>query len=226
MYRGQTMAVAAAKGDLPLAAMLYYSGEEAGFNMLVADAEGNAPLHYAALSESPDTVAFLLRKATVRAAALPPPVDVRNYAGETPALRAAVAGHVPVLRFLLADCGANLFATDANRNTVLHNAARSGRLWAVIWLLERAREALGEEGAAAFLAQGDVDNHTALEWACYFGHLGVVRVLLREGLDIQATDDTGRTLLHWSCSQGRVALVRYLVRLGLDPDQPDGGGQT
>jgi ankyrin repeat protein len=31
------------------------------------------------------------------------------------------------------------------------------------------------------LQQGDIDAHTALEWACYSGHLNIVRYLMRDG---------------------------------------------
>jgi ankyrin repeat protein len=39
----------------------------------------------------------------------------------------------------------------------------------------------GERAARVMLQQGDIDAHTALEWACYSGHLNIVRYLMREG---------------------------------------------
>lgn len=78
--------------------------------------EGNTPLHYAALSENEEVITFLLRKAngvrvevggsdhSGRRTSKTPGgvfVNARNDAWETPLLRAAVGGHVPVLKALL-----------------------------------------------------------------------------------------------------------------------------
>lgn len=75
--------------------------------------EGNTPLHYAALSDSPDVITFLLGKANGgsgisygsgrctsrrRSNGL---LDLRNDAWETPLLRSAVGGSVPVAKALL-----------------------------------------------------------------------------------------------------------------------------
>ncbi|CAN0203640.1 unnamed protein product, partial [Ectocarpus fasciculatus] len=168
-HRGVGLPAACANGDLPLVAMLLAEGAENGINMLSADADGNNPLHYACLSESPDLITFLLRKAAAAAASSsssssspsaaaasaaarrsPPPacvhdtprqrlaksrlLEARNAESETPLLRAAVGGDVAVVDALL-EAGADMFAVDASQNTVFHNAARNGMLWALAFFL-------------------------------------------------------------------------------------------
>ncbi|CAM9264472.1 unnamed protein product, partial [Ectocarpus sp. 6 AP-2014] len=166
-HRGVGLPAACVKGDLPLVAMLLAEGAENGINMLSADADGNNPLHYACLSESPDLITFLLRKAAAAAssssssssnssspsagAASRRPLsgvhdtprqrlaksrllEARNAESETPLLRAAVGGNVAVVDALL-EAGADVFAVDANQNTVFHNAARNGMLWALAFFL-------------------------------------------------------------------------------------------
>lgn len=78
--------------------------------------EGNTPLHYACLSDNPELIHFLLRKAAATASKLTDPsgyenrrqklaksrmLEARNSASETPLLRAAVGGDVAVAQALL-----------------------------------------------------------------------------------------------------------------------------
>ncbi len=80
--------------------------------------EGNTPLHYACLSDSPELILFLLKKAAATASRLAPQfssgyenprhklaktmlLEARNTASETPLLRAAVGGSVAVVQALL-----------------------------------------------------------------------------------------------------------------------------
>ncbi|CAM9308665.1 unnamed protein product, partial [Scytosiphon promiscuus] len=151
-HGGVGLPAACAGGDIPLAAMLLAEGADAGIDMLGADADGNNPLHYACLSDSPELIRFLLRKAAGTASGLANGrrgdyednrlqrlaksrmLEARNAAWETPLLRAAVGGNVAVVQTLL-DEGADITAADGSQNTVFHNAARNGRLWAVAFFL-------------------------------------------------------------------------------------------
>lgn len=47
----------------------------------------------------------------------------------------------------------------------------------------------------------DCDRHTALDWACYSGHVGAARLLIASGLDPSLTDGAGKNCLHWAASQ-------------------------
>ncbi|CAN0235700.1 unnamed protein product, partial [Discosporangium mesarthrocarpum] len=335
-YKGVGIAVACARGDLPLVCMLVTEGEEQGVDMLSADEEGNNPLHYAALSENPSLIDYLLRKArsrgTIRGwigngggaingrargpSLLPPPgcpgghawfVEMRNNEDETALLRSAVKGDMGVMKALL-DAGAALDAADSSGNTVFHNAARNGRVWALAYCIAAAagdslkgsdgsgngngngtqgsarlrplaRRGGGGEGISAeghavrwpqlwilccalaracgggwgvgggrvggamvllngqnftlplrssrrgLLWKKDCDGHTALEWACYAGHLRIVRMLLDQGLNPTARDRGGKTCLHWAATQGKAEICRMLVMLGGDPRAPDTDGQ-
>ena len=150
--------------------------------MLMPDDEGNTAVHYAVLGGSLELLQFLMRKSAGCVVPGIPLVAARNAAGETPLLRAAAAENsLAMVKFLL-QCSSDPFAADGNRNTVFHNAARNGRLWVVVALLEHISSLYGPAVAHALLNQGDIDAHTPLEWACYSGHLSVVRFLIREGL--------------------------------------------
>eukprot|EP00752_Nemacystus_decipiens_P014307 g12727.t1 len=115
-HRGVGVPTACVSGDLPLVALLLSEGAESGIDMLAPDSEGNTPLHYACLSDNPELILFLLRKAAATASYLSDSggyenprqkiakarlLEGRNAASETPLLRAAVGGDVAVAKTLL-----------------------------------------------------------------------------------------------------------------------------
>ncbi|CAM9363839.1 unnamed protein product [Chrysoparadoxa australica] len=218
-YRGKGVAVACAEGNLPVLALLRDMAEEFGRDLTAPDADGCSLVHYAALASSADVLNWLLLRYGQDQ------VSLVNADGETPLLRAAVEGHIEVIECLL-NAGADLMAKDASNNSCLHNSARHGQTWALVYLMGRVRQAYGKEALKALLLAGDKDGHPPLSWACYMGHLPVVRVLLREGLDPFATDESGKSCLHWAVSQGQLEVARYLVGLGVPTGEKDMSGQT
>ncbi len=48
-------------------------------------------------------------------------------------------------------------------------------------------------------------------FACFSGNLELVRLLLINGVDINAADLKGRTPLMWACYQGNLEIARFLV---------------
>ena len=51
----------------------------------------------------------------------------------------------------------------------------------------------------------------ALHLAAAAGHVPIVRVLLRHGVEVDATDETGSTALHVAAGRGQLAAVRCLL---------------
>ncbi len=77
---------------------------------------------------------------------------------------------------------------------------------------------LGEEERGGFtdiLSREDDNGHTPMDWACYHGHLHVIRYLLRLGQDPSRRDATGRSCLHWAALRGREDVCYYLSRLDM-----------
>ena len=68
---------------------------------------------------------------------------------------------------------------------------------------------------------------TALHSAASEGHLEVVKYLVEQGADINATTSRyGWTVLHYAATWGQLAVVRYLVEQGADVNAKDSDGDT
>ncbi len=104
---------------------------------------------------------------------------------------------------------------------VFHNAARNGCLWLLIFFVQQLIQEMPvekEHGGGGFmdiLSGEDKWGHTPMEWACYCGHLAVVRYLLRLGLDPSRRDTTGKSCLHWAALRGQIDVCYYLSRLDM-----------
>jgi ankyrin repeat protein len=64
----------------------------------------------------------------------------------------------------------------------------------------------------------DNEGHTALHWAAYIGHEGLVRLLVKQQAHIDQQDDQGFTPLHWAASKGNRTVARTLIELGASTD--------
>lgn len=132
---------------------------------------------------------------------------------------------------------------DANQNTLLHWAARSGRVAVVDWLLERKVEvdAVNESGATALLhgarhvsicrrlveAGADV-NHASnrkmtplMAAAASPGALEAMRFLVDSGAKVNASG-RGFTALSLACANRELEPVRLLVAAGAEINAPRG----
>ena len=124
----------------------------------------------------------------------------------TTPLHYAMAQEAPLslIRLLVQDGGARINATNDHAQTCLHMIPGGDAQAAV------ARYLL-EQGANPDLADKDGQS-TALHYAAYRGHRGLVKVLLRHGAaDPAATDIDNRTALHDAIEQNHVAIAKDLV---------------
>ncbi|XP_070566599.1 ankyrin repeat domain-containing protein 42-like isoform X2 [Ptychodera flava] len=84
------------------------------------------------------------------------------------------------------------------------------------------------------LRRGSVDpdfkrnatSRTALERACGYGQVNVVKELIEAGADPEQCNATGRTLLHQACTGGHVDIVRLLIDYTRDIDSVDRAGRS
>ena len=200
-----------------------------------ADADGNTPLHHAALCTEPAIAAILVDAQA--------PLEARNRDQATPLAVAAEAANWPLLRFLVrhgAHPGAALpaaagiadddpegvelllkhkapvDAVDALGRSALMHAAREGHAAIV--------RRLFEAGADAALA--DRHGTTPLMEAARAGATAVVTLLAEKHPDVHAGDQHGRTALILACQSPRASVdcIRALLAMGADPRRkgPDG----
>lgn len=208
-----------------------------GADPAVADAEGNTPLHHAALCAEP-TVAAILIDAQA-------PLEARNRNQATPLAVAAGAANWPLVGFL-ADRGcapdmalpaaagiaeddpegmrlllrhkARVNVVDALGRSALLHAAREGHTAIARTLLEA--------GADATLA--DRYGTTPLLEAARAGATGIVALLAEKHPDVQTADSHGRTALLLACQSPRAdsECVRALLALGADPHRKGSDGRS
>lgn len=171
---------------------------------------GLTPLHCAAQAGREEVVAFLLSQG-VRA-----PVDESN---RTPLMVAAGQNRLGVVKMLLQHTGGEgLEDWDWDGRTALQLAALSGHEEVVAFLLS--------QGAEADIPESN--DKTPLMDACHFGHVGVVRLLVRHmgGQGLENRDEDGRTALHWAAFGSPVEVLRLLLLSGADPTVMDHEGMT
>ncbi|XP_063706321.1 ankyrin repeat and sterile alpha motif domain-containing protein 1B [Culicoides brevitarsis] len=184
-------------------------------NPNLPDNRGSTPLHIAAWGGYHEIVTMLLTNANRPANPNQQTIDL-----DTPLHCAAQHGHTKVLTTLLAT-GANADVRNQRDESPLDLAAQYGRLQAVL-LLTRANPELiiplkfectlshsplhlasrngHKDVVEVLLAAGvyinlQTPNGTALHEAALCGKEAVVRLLLNNGIDIEARDGEGRTAL-------------------------------
>ncbi len=207
-----------------------------------ADADGNTPLHGAALSVEPSVAAML-----IDAGANP---NVLNRTGLTPLATACRAGNWALVQYLL-EHGARA-ALDHGEPALLSAASIAEDDPEGVQLLLRHKapvngaNAIGRNALMAAALEGHadiaralvgagididaVDGHgtTALMEASRSGALGVVHVLAAAGADVHCRDKHGRDALMLACQSPRTQgdIVRSLLDLGADPRAVGNDGRS
>lgn len=124
--------------------------------------------------------------------------------GATPFLLAAASADVPIMR-LLHDFGADLQLNTDEGITPLIAAAQYACT-----------------GTCAFQGQGkNISNNKDIELA-----LQAVKALVEMGVELNATDKSGRTAMHLAAFTGADAVVQYLAEQGAQVDVKNKNGET
>lgn len=97
-YNGQTIVSAASQGNLPVCVLLWGMASAKKQSLMVPDAQGNNPMHYACLAPTAEVIGFFQQQ--LRGMLTPEVrlVDSRNSSGETPLLRSMSTGQMPVIK--------------------------------------------------------------------------------------------------------------------------------
>jgi ankyrin repeat protein len=198
---GMTVLMTAAAGHhQPLATFLLASGANP---RATAGASGATALHYAAAGPNlADLVKTLLARGAdpnTRLARDGRGIALRDAAGATPILLAALMGNAEVVRILAAG-GADPKLALNDRSTPLFLTAGNGR--------------------------GRVSNYREYTEAEEKWALETVHALVALGADIDAVNDDGQTALHAAAYIGADTIIEYLASRGAKLDVMDKFGQT
>ncbi|HJP97668.1 MAG TPA: ankyrin repeat domain-containing protein, partial [Rhodanobacteraceae bacterium] len=208
-----------------------------GADPALADADGNTPLHHAALCTEPAVAAILVDAQA--------PLEARNRNEATPLAVAAGAANWPLLAFMagrgalpdpalpmaagiqdddpegvriLLKHKARVDAVDAMGRSALMHAAGEGHVAIARVLLEA--------GANAALA--DRHGGTPTMEAARAGATAIVELLAERRPDVHAADQHGRTALIFACQSPRANAdcIRALLAMGADPQRKGSDGRS
>jgi ankyrin repeat protein len=182
---------AAAKGDIPLMALLL----ERGAGIQERDNRGSSPLHAAASCGQTKAVEFLLGRGAVR--------DAKNGSGWTPLAAAVEKGWRETVEFMIGQ-GADVNARDGVGLPVLFMALPRP---ALVTLLINS----GAEVDAV-----DSGGWTPLAWACARKDLPDQRVTLEtlfsHGARLDIVSGAGKTLTEIAAEHGSAAIVSMIEK--------------
>lgn len=211
--------------------------------------QADTALSWAARSGHADAVALLLTKLGID-------VDAKNSTGKTALVFAAENGHHQVVKLLLYEGFADPNARSGDtKETPLILAARSGHVVVVEILLDfvqckhesetvpsrrSSSPLLTEESAHSShpehasdrqvvdVSARCVDGFTALIRATRYGHLEVVKLLLKvSDKEVECKDTKyGQTALAWAAEWGHDPVVDLLLQTGADPKTTSHDGKT
>lgn len=95
-------------------------------------------------------------------------------------------------------------------------------LYGVILLTHRSEEQIFRITRSVVLdTPADGRGHTSISEAAAQGHEDVIKMLLAEGADPNALNDSGRSALWRSCYNGHVGALTLLLEAGADPSFRD-----
>lgn len=179
------------------------------------------PLHAAAKGGHSETVTMLLRCGCS-------PMVTNQVVRSFPA-HIASAASAECLAVLLA-AGTPISVRDANKQSLLHWAARAGNASSILLLLGR--------GDHDLLSSRDRWHRTALQWAVLNGHLAAVQALLAGGADVNSSIRHGQHLKRTHLVQEsalhlgvrihgcNLPLIAALLAAGADVNAMDSDGNT
>lgn len=165
-------------------------------------------LHGAALSGSIKRMDALLSSGSI-------PINQGDPRGGTPLMYAALKGHSPVTRALLAK-GADASIADDTGTTALHISCQYGHLAVAKMLVDDGVD----------LEPTTSDGSTPLHLAAQKGQRDAVAMLLEAGASVDSRMFDGATPLYLAAGQGCVKVIRVLLRAKANPLLTSSAGGT
>ena len=169
-----------------------------GADIQASSSDGSTVLHLASRNSNQEVVEFLLKLNEIS-------VNATDNFNQTPLMDACCdGGRLDNIKMLIRN-GADIQASSSNGSTVLHLASELSNQEVVEFLLK-----LNEISVNAT----DNSNQTPLMHACYDGgRLGNIKMLIRNGADIQASSSDGSTVLHFASAFSNQEIVEFLLKV-------------
>ena len=114
---------------------------------------------------------------------------------------AAQEGNLSCLQYLIS-VGADPKSVDIGGSTALHKAVKEGKVDCVVYLLSMTKDTMR--------LQTKKHGRQPLHVAAAFGHVEVVKVLVKSGADLTVRDDDGRSPLDLAKTNGHMKSVKYI----------------
>ncbi len=206
MYGRSAIHLAADQGNLGMLSTLLKHGATVD----ARDADQKTPLHHAVEAQSISLVKFLISNG-----ANPSAADRTEHV--TALHLAAKLDNPEIMKILLGEC-VKVNAAMTNGSTPLFVAAYYGKAENVDLLLKKK--------ANIALAKNNPHRLSLLYVATMNGHLNVVNILLKQGVDINETCLYGRTALYAAVKRGHLAVARRLLAQGANPDIANTSGRS
>ena len=129
-------------------------------------------------------------------------VNSKNEEGTTALMFAAMNGYVYLMRLLLTS-GADVNLTNKANLPALVCASLCGQIAAVKTLLNTGK-------------CKSSDSNAAMLFAASYGQVQSVDFFLKNGVDINYSDDKGQTALFLASKSGQIEVIKLLLNLGVD----------
>ena len=128
-------------------------------------------------------------------------IDNLDTTGQTPLMVAALSGEVDVFKFVL--CYSNKRnMTNEERNNILHLSVMGGSVNIVKRVLSLHAVSIESKGQ---------DGRTPVLMAASCGHREVLGLLVDEGCNVKAVDNSSNNVLHLACMSGNLDTVDYIL---------------
>lgn len=152
--------------------------------------------------------------------------DEYDRYGYTPLCYAVKGGHVEIVKALIA-ADADMSPRGLGNRTLLHLAASSKHEKAHEVVEELIKAYIDRGDGVVVLDEQDEDGRTPLHLAALNGDVETIKVLMKNGADIDIQDKyDGNTALHFAANSACAEAVKTLVENGADVNIQDKYGKT